>query len=73
MTPSLHHGRQAVTSRRRERARAALRDALAAGQPVSVSGIARGAGPDRNFFYRHGDLLQGIQARRSAATGRRRA
>ncbi|MGW0732425.1 DUF6262 family protein [Streptomyces sp. NPDC002851] len=62
MTPSPHDGRQAATFRRRERARAALREALAAGEPVSVSGIARRAGLDRSFFYRHGDLLQGIQA-----------
>ncbi|MFI6689890.1 DUF6262 family protein [Streptomyces sp. NPDC050485] len=62
MNPSLHDGRQAATSRRRERARAALREALAAGEPVSVSGIARRADLDRSFFYRHNDLLQEIQA-----------
>ncbi|MEV8064150.1 DUF6262 family protein [Streptomyces antimycoticus] len=62
MTPYLHDGRQEATSRRRERARAALREALASGEPVSVSGIARRAGLDRSFFYRHSDLLQEIQA-----------
>ncbi|MGW5694155.1 DUF6262 family protein [Streptomyces asiaticus] len=62
MTPSLHDGRQEATFRRRERARAALREALTAGESVSVSGIARRAGLDRSFFYRHSDLLQEIQA-----------
>ncbi|MET8771424.1 DUF6262 family protein [Streptomyces sp. NPDC004658] len=62
MTASLPDGRLAATSRRRERARAALRDVLRAGEPVSVSSIARRAGLDRSFFYRRSDLLQEIQA-----------
>ncbi|MGG7569026.1 DUF6262 family protein [Streptomyces sirii] len=62
MNPPLHNGRRAATTRRRERAYAALREALAAGEPVSVSGIARRAELYRSFFYRHNDLLQEIQA-----------
>lgn len=59
---TMHDGRQAGTARRRERALATLQDAIAAGEPISVSGIARRAGLDRTFFYRHTDLLQQIQA-----------
>lgn len=50
-------GRRADSARRRQRVLAALKDAVAHGEEISVTGIARRAGVDRSFLYRHGDLL----------------
>ena len=44
----------------------------AAGTEISVSGIARAAGVDRTFLYRHRDLLEQIHAARSRPARRRR-
>ncbi|MEV5755086.1 DUF6262 family protein [Actinoallomurus sp. NPDC052308] len=59
---TLVDGRRADTARRRQRALKAINDAIAAGEEVSVSAIARKAGIDRSFFYRsqHKDLLAQI-------------
>jgi hypothetical protein len=54
-------GRQADSARRRARVAAAISTA-AAGQEISVAGIARAAGVDRTFLYRHRDLLEQIHA-----------
>jgi hypothetical protein len=51
-------GRRADTARRRQRVLAALAEAAAGGAEITVSGIARRAGVDRTFFYRHRDLLE---------------
>ncbi|MFI9630701.1 hypothetical protein [Streptomyces sp. NPDC052042] len=40
----------------------AIQNAVQSGTPVSVSGIARQAGVDRTFLYRHRDLLALIHA-----------
>jgi transposase-like protein len=40
----------------------ALNDAAASGEEISVSGIARRAGVDRTFLYRHRDLLGQLHA-----------
>ncbi|MFJ5707331.1 DUF6262 family protein [Streptomyces sp. NPDC093105] len=53
-------GRQADTERRRTRVVQALRDLQAAGEEVSVTAVARRAGVDRTFLYRHRDLLTQI-------------
>ncbi len=45
---------------------AALDRAAASGTEISVSGIARAAGVDRTFLYRHRDLLEKIHAAEAA-------
>ncbi|WP_051838656.1 hypothetical protein [Streptomyces sp. NRRL WC-3742] len=55
-------GRRADTGRRRQRVLAALADAAKNGTDVSVTAIARHAGVDRTFLYRHRDLLTQIHA-----------
>ena len=59
-------GRQADSARRRQRVITALDQATAAGAEISVSGIARTAGVDRTFLYRHRDLLEKIHALQAA-------
>lgn len=53
-------GRQADSARRRQRVIRALNDAAKAGEEISVSAIARRAGVDRTFLYRHRDLLEQV-------------
>jgi Family of unknown function (DUF6262) len=55
-------GRQADSARRRQRVTTILDRAGASGEEISVSGIARAAGVDRTFLYRHPDLLARIHA-----------
>lgn len=55
-------GRRADSARRRQRVIKALNDANTAGEEISVSAIARKAGVDRTFFYRHRDLLAQLHA-----------
>jgi hypothetical protein len=55
-------GRQADSLRRRQRVTAALDRAAAEGTEISAAGIARAAGVDRTFIYRHRDLLENIHA-----------
>jgi len=59
-------GRQADSARRRQRVIATLNRAASAGQEISVSGIARAAGVDRTFLYRHRDLLAQVHALETA-------
>ena len=56
-TSHLAEGRRADSARRRQRVLTALHEAQAAGEEISVSAIARRAGVDRTFLYRHRDLL----------------
>ena len=65
-TETMRKGRQADSARRRQRALAALDRAAASGTEISVSGIARAAGVDRTFLYRHRDLLEKIHAAEAA-------
>ena len=55
-------GRQADSARRRARVIQAISTATAAGQEISPSSIARAAGVDRTFLYRHRDLLEQVHA-----------
>lgn len=55
-------GRRDDSMRRRQRVLATLDQAAAAGNPISASAIARAAGVDRTFLYRHRDLLEKIHA-----------
>ena len=59
-------GRQADSTRRRERVIAVLDKAAADGAEISVSAIARAAAVDRTFLYRHRDLLGKIHALEAA-------
>ncbi len=63
-TPStaMAQGRRADSARRRQRVLKALNNATNEGKAISVSGIARLAGVDRSFLYRHRDLLEQIHA-----------
>jgi hypothetical protein len=62
-------GRHADSARRRQRVIAALDRAAAEGAEISASGIARAAGVDRTFLYRHRDLLEKIHALQAGPTG----
>jgi hypothetical protein len=65
-------GRQADSARRRQRVIATLNRAAEHGEEISVSAIARAAGVDRTFLYRHPDLLarlHALEAAPPAATG----
>lgn len=61
-TTAMTQGRRADTIRRRQRALTALNDAINDGDEISVVSIARRAGVDRSFIYRHTDLLAQIHA-----------
>ena len=61
-TGAMTKGRQADSARRRQRVIAALGRAVSDGAEISVTGIARAAGVDRAFFYRHRDLLARLHA-----------
>lgn len=55
-------GRRVDSARRRQRVIKAVAAAVKAGTPITVSGIARQAGVDRAFLYRHKDLLAQVHA-----------
>lgn len=59
-TARMTEGRRADSTRRRQRVITALNDTVSAGEEISVSAIARRAGVDRTFLYRHRDLLEQI-------------
>ena len=59
-------GWQADSARRRQRVITAIDQADSRGTEISVAGIARVAGVDRTFFYRHRDLLEQIHALEAA-------
>jgi hypothetical protein len=61
-TAAMATGRRADTNRRRQRVQTALAGAHAAGEQITISGIARAAGVDRTFLYRHRDLLEQAHA-----------
>lgn len=55
-TNALTAARQAHSTRCRQRVLAALEQAVHLGTEISISAIARRAGVDRSFLYRHRDL-----------------
>ena len=60
-TTAMMQGRQADSARRRQRVIAALnRASTEGGTEISASAIARAAGVDRSFLYRHRHLLAQI-------------
>ena len=66
-TTAMRQGRQADSARRRERVLAAITRAASDGAEISATSIARTAGVDRSFLYRHRDLLAQIHALEQAA------
>ena len=62
MNTAMADGRRADGERRRQRVKNAIQQATRDGAAISVSGIARQAGVDRTFLYRHRDLLALIHA-----------
>jgi hypothetical protein len=61
-TQAMVDGRRAESTRRRQRVLTALDRAVTSGAEIGVSAIARAAGVDRSFLYRHRDLLEKIHA-----------
>lgn len=61
-TAAAAEGRKADSARRRQRVIKAINQAVADGAEISVAGIARAAGVDRSFLYRHRDLLEQLHA-----------
>ena len=59
-TTAMRKGRQADSARRRQRVLDTIAKEAAAGEEISVAGIARAAAVDRTFLYRHRDLLEKI-------------
>ncbi|MEU0843802.1 DUF6262 family protein [Streptomyces sp. NPDC005962] len=59
-------GRQRDSARRRQRVEKAISAAVKEGGEITVSSIARAAGVDRSFLYRHRDLLQLIHTAATA-------
>ncbi len=72
-TEAMMKGRQADSARRRQRVIAVLNRAAASGTEITVAQIARAAGVDRTFLYRHRDLLTQLHALEASppATGSR--
>jgi hypothetical protein len=68
-TTAIRQGRQPDSARRRQRVIAVLGRAHTDGTEISASGIARAAGVDRSFLYRHRDLLDKIHALEAAPPG----
>ena len=69
-TAPMRQGRQADSARRRQRVITALGKATTdGGIEISVAGVARTAGVDRSFLYRHRDLLEKIHALETAPPG----
>ncbi|MDI9980020.1 DUF6262 family protein [Rhodococcus sp. IEGM 1307] len=66
MPNTMIQGRQADSARRRQRVIKELDAAREAGRDLSVSAIARAAGVDRTFLYRHPDLLAQLHAAQAA-------
>jgi Family of unknown function (DUF6262) len=65
-TGAMRKGRQADSARRRQRVLDTISKTAAAGEEISVAGIARAANVDRTFLYRHRDLLEKIHALEAA-------
>jgi hypothetical protein len=64
-TRAMANGRRADSARRLHRVLTALGNAINNGEQISVSGIARAAGVDRTFLYRHRELLEQVHAAES--------
>jgi regulator of replication initiation timing len=63
---ALTAARRRDSARRRQRVLHALERLTAAGEEISVAAVARAAGVDRSFLYRHHDLRAQVLARAAA-------
>ena len=61
-TSSMLEARRADSARRRQRVSTAISEAAASCGELSVAAVARRAGVDRTFLYRHRDLLTQLHA-----------
>ncbi|MDI1461054.1 hypothetical protein QEZ54_08765 [Catellatospora sp. KI3] len=61
-------GREQAALRRREKVQATIEHTRRHGGDLSVSAIARAAGVDRSYLYRHADLLQPLQEAQTSTT-----
>lgn len=68
-TAAMIAGRRSDTERRRHRVLTALTTAASNSEDLSVSAIARRAGVDRTFLYRHRDLLAHIHTAATQPSG----
>jgi len=66
-TEALTLARRRDSTRRRQRVLAALDKLSGAGEEVSVAAVARAAGVDRSFLYRHHDLRAQVLERAARA------
>lgn len=62
-------GRQADSQRRHDRVLAALAAAVEHGDEITITSIARAAGVDRTFLYRHHDLADQVHAAQTHPPG----
>jgi len=62
-TNAITAARQAHSSSCRQRVLTALKQAADLGAEISISAVARQAGVDRSFFYRHRDLHAAVLAK----------
>jgi AcrR family transcriptional regulator len=60
---------RALHDRRRQRVLAAITQTAADGTELTVSAVARAAGVDRSYLYRHRDLLEQLHAGYVPGTG----
>lgn len=67
-TTAMAAGRKADTARRHQRVLTAVAQAVDVGNDITVAAIARRAGVDRSFCYRHRDLLEQIHAAQTQPT-----
>ena len=68
VTSGVAAARQAHSQRCRQRVITALHQAATTGTEISISAIARRAGVDRSFFYRHRDLHTAVLAKAAEPT-----
>ncbi|MFE1873144.1 hypothetical protein ACFW9N_19925 [Streptomyces sp. NPDC059496] len=69
MTTAMNDDRQACTGRRRTRVQAAIRTSRRDGIPLTPAAVARAAGIDRTFLYRHRDMLDALHCAEREPTG----
>jgi polyhydroxyalkanoate synthesis regulator phasin len=66
---AMAEGRRADSARRRQRVLKALNAAATSGEEITVSSIARLAGVDRTFLYRHREQIHALEAQPPSAPG----
>jgi hypothetical protein len=72
-TDAMARGRADDTARRRQKVTKAINQTARDGGDLTASAIARQAGVDRSFLYRHRDLLEQLHRAPGSRTGRGRS